>query len=160
MWTGASDTYFLTTNAILRRWAQLKFRSFSLTWQPKGVAASTQNQALNALVFLYKQVLQKEVGELGPTERAKKPERLPTVMSREETGNLLAAMTGGYQLMAEFFYGCGLRLMECVRLRIKDVDFEQNQILVRDGKGMKDWRPATISGRSRSCWGTRMSPRR
>jgi integron integrase len=104
----------------------------------KRVAASTQNQALNAIVFLYKQVLQKEIGDLGPTERAKHPERLPTVMSREEAGRLLTAMTGIYQLMAKLLYGCGLRLMECVRLRIKDVDFDQNQILVRDGKGMKD----------------------
>jgi integron integrase len=104
----------------------------------RNVAASTQNQALNAIVFLYKQVLQKEIGDLGPTERAKKPERLPTVMSREEAGRLLAAMTGIHQLMAKLLYGCGLRLMECVRLRIKDVDFDQNQIIVRDGKGMKD----------------------
>lgn len=104
----------------------------------KRVAASTQNQALNAIVFLYKQVLQQEIGDLGPTERAKKPERLPTVMSREETGRLLAAMTGIHQLMAKLLYGCGLRLMECVRLRIKDLDFDQNQIVVRDGKGAKD----------------------
>ena len=78
----------------------------------KNVAASTQNQAFNALVFLYKQVLQVEIGDLGPTERAKKPERLPTVMSREETGRLLAAMTGIHQLMAKMLHGCGLRLME------------------------------------------------
>jgi integron integrase len=104
----------------------------------RNVAASTQNQALNAIVFLYKQVLQKEIGDLGPTERAKKPERLPTVMSREEAGRLLAAIMGIHQLMAKLLYGCGLRLMECVRLRIKDVDFDQNQIIVRDGKGMKD----------------------
>jgi integron integrase len=104
----------------------------------KKVAASTQNQALNALVFLYKQVLQIDIGDLGPTERAKKPERLPTVMSREETGRLLKAMTGIHQLMAKMLYGCGLRLMECVRLRVKDIDFDQNQLIVRDGKGMKD----------------------
>ena len=102
------------------------------------VSASTQNQALNALVFLYKHVIQAEIGDLGPTERAKKPERLPTVMSREEVGRLHAGMTGIHQLMGKILYGCGLRLMECVRLRVKDVDFDQNQIVVRDGKGMKD----------------------
>lgn len=104
----------------------------------RNVAASTQNQALNALIFLYKQVLQIEVGDLGPTERAKKPERLPTVLSREEMARILSGMTGCYLLMAKILYGCGLRLMECVRLRIKDVDFDQGQIIVRDGKGMKD----------------------
>ncbi|MBA4396888.1 MAG: integron integrase [Syntrophus sp. (in: bacteria)] len=113
-----------------------RFLSYLAT--ERRVAASTQNQALNAIVFLYKQVLHKEIGDLGPTERAKKPQRLPTVMSREEAGRLLAAMKGIHQLMAKLLYGCGLRLMECVRLRIKDVDFDQNQILIRDGKGMKD----------------------
>lgn len=102
------------------------------------VAAGTQNQALNALVFLYKQVLEIDIGDLGPTERAKKPERLPTVMSREEVGHVLAALTGTHQLMAKLLYGCGLRLMECARLRVKDIDFDQNHIIIRDGKGMKD----------------------
>jgi integrase len=104
----------------------------------RNVSASTQNQALNALVFLYKQVLGIDIGDLGPTERAKKPERLPTVMSREEVGLLLAAMTGTYQPMAKLLYGCGLRLMECALLRVKDIDFDQNHIIIRDGKGMKD----------------------
>jgi integron integrase len=102
------------------------------------VSASTQNQALNALVFLYKQVLEIDIGDLGPTERAEKPERLPTVLSREEVGRLLVAMTGTHQLMAKLLYGCGLRLMECARLRVKDIDFDQNHIIIRDGKGMKD----------------------
>ncbi|MCF6157079.1 MAG: integron integrase [wastewater metagenome] len=104
----------------------------------KNVAASTQNQALNALVFLYKQVLHIELGEFGQTERAKKPERLPTVMTKKEVGRVLASMSGMHQLMAKLLYGCGLRLMECVRLRVKDMEFEQNQLFVRDGKGMKD----------------------
>lgn len=102
------------------------------------VAVSTQNQALNALVFLYKHVLQIELGDFGPMERAKRPGRLPTVLSREEVRRVLAAMSGAYGLMAKIIYGCGLRLMECVRLRVKDIDFERNQITVRDGKGMKD----------------------
>ena len=102
------------------------------------VAASTQNQALNALVFLYKQVLQIELGDFGPMERAKRPRRLPTVLTREEAKRVLAAVPGTYGLMAKIIYGCGLRLMECVRLRVKDIDFGRNQIAVRDGKGMKD----------------------
>ena len=102
------------------------------------VAASTQNQALNAIVFLYKRVLNVELGDFGHMERAKKPEKLPTVMSRDEAGRILASMTGIHQLMAKLLYGCGLRLMECVRLRVQDIDFGQNHLIVRDGKGMKD----------------------
>jgi len=102
------------------------------------VAASTQNQALNALVFLYKHVLQIELGDFGHMERAKRPRRLPTVLTKEEAKRVLAAMPGTYGVMAKIIYGCGLRLMECVRLRVKDIDFGRNQITVRDGKGMKD----------------------
>ncbi len=102
------------------------------------VASSTQNQALNAIVFLYKQVLNVDLGDFGHMERAKKPERLPTVMSRDEAGRILSSMDGIHQLMAKLLYGCGLRLMECVRLRVKDIDFDQNHLIVRDGKGMKD----------------------
>ncbi len=102
------------------------------------VASSTQNQALNAIVFLYKRVLNIELGNFGHMERAKKPEKLPTVMSRTEVNKVLSSMSGINQLMAKLLYGCGLRLMECVRLRVKDIDFEQNHIIVRDGKGMKD----------------------
>ncbi len=102
------------------------------------VASSTQNQALNAIVFLYKRVLNIELGDFGHMERAKKPEKLPTVMSRTEVNKVLSSMIGINQLMAKLLYGCGLRLMECVRLRVKDIDFEQNHIIVRDGKGMKD----------------------
>ncbi|KHE91569.1 MAG: site-specific tyrosine recombinase, partial [Candidatus Scalindua brodae] len=102
------------------------------------VASSTQNQALNAIVFLYKHVLNIELGDFGHMERAKKPEKLPTVMARKEVNQVLSSMSGVNQLMAKLLYGCGLRLMECVRLRVKDIDFEQNHIIVRDGKGMKD----------------------
>ena len=102
------------------------------------VASSTQNQALNAIVFLYKRVLNIELGDFGHMERAKKPEKLPTVMARTEVNKVLSSMSGINQLMAKLLYGCGLRLMECVRLRVKDIDFEQNHIIVRDGKGMKD----------------------
>ena len=102
------------------------------------VAASTQNQALNAIVFLYKHVLQMELGDFGHKKRGKRPERLPTVMTKAEVSRILAAMSGTYGLMAKLIYGCGLRLMECVRLRVKDIEFERNQVIVHDGKGMKD----------------------
>lgn len=102
------------------------------------VAASTQNQAFSALLFLYKEVLQIELDGNIQASRAKAPQHLPVVLSREETRRLLAEMNGIYLLMAQILYGCGLRLMECVRLRIKDLDFELHQIVVRDGKGQKD----------------------
>jgi integron integrase len=104
----------------------------------RNVAASTQNQALNALVFLYEHVLQQPVGELGQFLRAKKPKRLPTVLTRSEVERLLKHMDGVPKLMAGLLYGSGLRLMECARLRVKDVDFERRQIMVRQGKGRKD----------------------
>jgi integron integrase len=102
------------------------------------VAAATQNQALNALVFLYQGVLKIKLGELGEYARANKPARLPVVLARQEAQRLLAALPGTHQLIGQLLYGTGLRLLECLRLRIKDVDFERNQITVRDGKGFKD----------------------
>jgi integron integrase len=102
------------------------------------VAASTQTQALSALVFLYREVLHRSVAPLGKVERAKKPERLPVVFSRAEVRAVLAHLDGQHWMMASLLYGAGLRLMECVRLRVKDVDFTYRQILVRDGKGQKD----------------------
>ena len=102
------------------------------------VAASTQTQALSALVFLYREVLHRNVDSLGKVERAKKPERLPVVFSRAEVRAVLAHLDGQHWMMASLLYGAGLRLMECVRLRVKDVDFTYRQILVRDGKGQKD----------------------
>jgi len=102
------------------------------------VSASTQNQALNALVFFYGQVLKIDIGELGEFARAKRPQRLPEVLTRSEVESLISRMDGVPGLMAGLMYGGGLRLMECVRLRVKDVDFERNQIMVRDGKGQKD----------------------
>ena len=102
------------------------------------VAASTQNQALNALVFFYGQVLRQPLGEMEEFARAKRPRRLPEVMTRDEVQRLLSKMSGIGGLMAGLMYGGGLRLMECVRLRVKDVDFARHQIMVRDGKGQKD----------------------
>jgi integrase len=104
----------------------------------KAVAASTQNQALNALVFLSGTVLRKPFGQLRNLTRAKRPKRLPTVLTQGEVLSLLSAMNGRFGLMARLLYGAGLRLTECASLRIKDIDFNANQILVRDGKGFKD----------------------
>ncbi|MCP5200591.1 MAG: integron integrase [Gammaproteobacteria bacterium] len=102
------------------------------------VAARTQSQALNALVFLYTQVLNVELPELNALVRAKVSKRLPVVLSIEQVRTLLAHMQGRHALMARLLYGTGMRLMECVRLRVKDVDFDYRQIVVRDGKGAKD----------------------
>src|SRR4030042_5347880 len=100
------------------------------------VSASTQNQAFNALLFLYRHILHKEVDDLTSVARAKRKVNLPTVLSRYEVKKLLSFLDGTHLLMAQLMYGCGLRLMECLRLRIKDVDFEQHQIIGRDPKGM------------------------
>ncbi len=103
------------------------------------VAAPTQNQALSALLFLYQQVLEQEIGWLDDVPRAQRPSKMPVVCTPEEVRSLLAAMKGGTpRLMAKLLYGSGLRLMECVRLRVKDIDLAKCHIVVRDGKGAKD----------------------
>jgi integron integrase len=102
------------------------------------VSASTQNQALSALLFLYRHAIAREVGDLGEVIRARKPTRLPVVMTREEVKAVLGQLTGDKWLMASLMYGAGLRLMECLRLRVQDIDFSRHEILVRDGKGAKD----------------------
>jgi len=104
------------------------------------VAAGTQNQALSALLFLYREVLGVELPWMDNVTRAKRPRRVPTVLSREEIVRLFAAMDGRTALLARLLYGTGLRLMEGLRLRVKDVDFARNEIVVRDGKGGKDRR--------------------
>ncbi|MCK5526870.1 MAG: phage integrase N-terminal SAM-like domain-containing protein [Candidatus Latescibacteria bacterium] len=91
------------------------------------VSASTPSQALNAIVFLYNHVLRIELGNFGPMERSKRPERSPTVMSKTEVGRVSAAISGTYGPMTKLLYGCGLRSMECVRPRVRDIDFERNQ---------------------------------
>lgn len=102
------------------------------------VSASTQNQALSALLFLYREVLGMEVPWLDKVVRAKRPQRLPVVLSKQEVRAVLDRMPGVYGLMGALLYGTGMRLMECVRLRVKDIDFEHGEILIRDGKGAKD----------------------
>jgi integrase len=132
------------------------------------VAASAQNQALNALVFLYREVLRKELkGPITPM-RARRSKRLPVVLTREETLVVIDHLSGIHQMIAKILYGSGLRLMECLRLCVKDLDFSRYQIIVHDGKGMKDrvtvlpdialqrtfWRMDTTFAQSRNCWGT------
>ncbi len=112
------------------------FLSFLATGE--GVAASTQNQALSAILFLYRRVLRIDLGDLGQVARARKPIRLPVVMTRDEVRLVLAHLQGDCWLMASLMYGSGLRLQECVGLRVQDIDFDRNQIQVRDGKGRKD----------------------
>lgn len=102
------------------------------------VAASTQNQALSALVFLYKEVLNKEFGWLNKLDYAKKPERLPVVFSQSEVKLVLSCLDGVFWIVGNLLYGSGLRLMESLRLRVQDIDFSYNQLMIRDGKGKKD----------------------
>ncbi|MCB0212711.1 MAG: integron integrase [Anaerolineae bacterium] len=102
------------------------------------VAASTQTQALSAILFLYRYVLNQELDFAIDAVRAKKPKRLPVVFSQTEARRVLDAMAGTPQLMAKLLYGSGLRLTECIRLRVKDIDFEQKQLFVRQGKGQVD----------------------
>ena len=102
------------------------------------VAASTQNQALCALVFLYKHVLELEINGKINAERAKRPQRLPVVLSRSEADQVMANLHGVYWLMAGLLYGAGLRIMECVRLRVKDVDFKQHIRTVQELLGHND----------------------
>lgn len=102
------------------------------------VAASTQSQALSALLFLYREVLNLQIDWVDDVERARKPRKLPVVFTREEVRAVLGRLRGEPWLMASLLYGAGLRLMECVRLRVKDLDFAQLQLMVREGKGAKD----------------------
>ena len=104
----------------------------------KKVSASTQNQALSALLFLYRHVIAREVGDLGDVIRASKPKRLPVVMSHNEVRAVLANLASDKCLMASLMYAAGLRLMECLRLRVQEIEFSRNEIIVRDGKGAKD----------------------
>jgi integrase len=104
----------------------------------KNVSASTQSQALSALLFLYQQVLREDVGWIDDVVRSERPKRLPVVFTREEVVRVLGAMSGTERLVAELLYGTGLRVIEGVRLRVKDLEFERGEIVVRDGKGQKD----------------------
>jgi integron integrase len=104
------------------------------------VSASTQNQALSALLFLYRYVLDRQLGQLGDVIRARKSKRLPVVLTRDEVRAVLNNLKGEQRLIAVLMYGTGMRLMECLRLRVKDVDFGSGEVLIREGKGDKDRR--------------------
>lgn len=104
----------------------------------RNVSASTQNQALNAILFLYREVLKIELPWMDGIDRAKRPTRLPVVFTQAEVRALLAPLEGTLWLMLSLIYGAGLRLSECLRLRVKDVDFHYGQLFIRDGKGQKD----------------------
>lgn len=104
----------------------------------QNVSASTQNQALSALLFLYRHVLHQQLDLKVDAVRARKPEHLPTVLSKDEVRRILDKMSGVPKLMTQLLYGTGMRVSECVQLRVKDIDFDQHEILVRDAKGMKD----------------------
>jgi integron integrase len=107
------------------------------------VSASTQNQALSALLFLYRVILRRELQGLGAAARASAPRRLPVVLTRDEVRAVLGQLTGTHRMMATLLYGSGLRLMECLRLRVHDIDFSRHQITIREGKGRQD-RPAIL----------------
>jgi len=104
----------------------------------RNVSASTQNQALNALLFLYRHVLDRGMEFVEGFDRARRSQKVPVVLTKEEAGRLLAAVPERYRVFCQLLYGTGMRLMEGLRLRVKDVDFERNQIVVHDGKGFKD----------------------
>ena len=104
----------------------------------RDVAAATQNQALNAIVFLYREVLNVELGGIGRIERPTRRAKLPTVLTKDEVKRVLAAVPPEHQLACQLLYGTGMRLLECLRLRVKDVDFGRNEIVIHDGKGFKD----------------------
>jgi integron integrase len=111
-----------------------------LSWlaEHRQASASTQNQALSAVLFLHKAVLAIEIGDVPPVVRARTPERLPVVLSRDEVTALLKPLAGTVRLVVTLLYGAGLRLEECLTLRVKDLDFDRHQIIVRQGKGRKD----------------------
>jgi integrase len=102
----------------------------------KNVSASTQNQAFSALLFLYQQVLDRKLDFIDNVQRVTRPAKLPVVFTPAEARAILAHLKGDYRLMAQLLYGSGLRLMECLRLRVKDIDFGYNRITVREGKGL------------------------
>jgi integron integrase len=126
-----------------------------LTWlaTDRHVSASTQNQAFSALLFLYKHVLHIEVGAIEDVPRGKMPRRLPVVLSVEEVVTLIQQLQGTMWIAVALLYGAGLRLQECLELRVKDIDFDQHQVVVRRGKGLKDrvtLLPTGVEGRLRA----------
>src|SRR6266567_1018404 len=151
MFIGSSAIFISTASGTRGSLAKPRRPPFCRTWRrERRVAAATQGQALAALLFLYKQVLGRDLGWLDGMTRAKRPVRLPTVLSLQEVQGLLSELSGTALLMAGLLYGAGLRHFECLRLRVKDVDFNYRQILVREGKGPK--RPGdAVAGKIRGA---------
>lgn len=138
-WIKRFISYAITPGRKLADLTAEDFRNFlSYLAMKQRVSASTQNQAFNAVLFLYRHVLGKETGNLGNTVRAKQGQKLPAVLTVEEIKQLFGQMNGIYRLIAELIYGSGMRLMELARLRVKDIDFSSDTIYVRSGKGDKD----------------------
>lgn len=138
MCIGSGGSSISAASGILASWGKRRSPPSSAISRWSSVAASTQNQALSALLFLYQHVLQLELGWLKDIERASRLPRTPTVLAREEVERVLGHLQGTRWLIASLLYGSGLRVLECLRLRVKDVDFSYLQIIVRDGKGDKD----------------------
>ena len=140
---GSCASYFSTTSDTPTRWERPRISAFvSHLATHRKVSASTQGQALAALLFLYKNVLRRELN-LMVIARAKRPVRLPLILTRSEVAAILAHLEGTCWLMASLMYGSGLRVLECCQLRVKDIDFERRELTVRDGKGEKD-RPTML----------------
>ena len=138
-WTGSGASCYITRRVTPGTWGRRRVKA-SLTHLAvaKRVSASTQNQAKSAVVFLYKEVLGGPVPWLEGIESAKGTARLPVVLTREEVKSIPAHLSGAVGLMIRLFYGTGMKIMECVRLRVNDVDFARGEIAVRQGKGAKD----------------------
>lgn len=139
-WISRFFSYSLTSaNKKIEDLSSADFKNFlsHLALKQK-VSSSTQNQAFNAVLFLFRNVIRKETGNLGDTVRAKRGQKLPVVLSIDEVKRLFEQMTGTNRLIAELLYGAGLRLMELARLRVQDIDFDSNTVFVRSGKGDKD----------------------
>jgi integrase len=111
--------------------------AFLTSLSGRGVSASTQNQALSAILFLYQAVLDRQLGRLNDIVRAQRPVRLPVVLSRGEVAALLSQLRGSAWLSASLMYGAGLRLLECMELRVKDIDFDRGELIIRDGRVAK-----------------------
>ena len=132
-----------------RELGAVEVTAFVSSLAARGVSASTQNQALSAILFLYDAVLRRRLDPMGEIVRAQRPVRLPVVLSREEVAALLSRLHGVVWLMAALMYGAGLRLLECAELRVKDLHFERGELVIREGKGGKDRvtvLPAALSG--------------
>jgi site-specific recombinase XerD len=121
-----------------REMSEPEVTAFVSSLAARGVSASTQNQALSAILFLFAVVLGQRLGWMNEIVRAHRPARLPVVMSRDEVSSLLSQLRGPAWLMASLMYGAGLRLLECAELRVKDLNFDRGEVTIRDGKGGKD----------------------